>query len=169
MSKDEFNYVIIPMRKFSNTDDSKKRSEIKGKFYEILMFIIEILLSILPLLIVFLISLIVNSNITVHSLFLDGELIWFSITTLLLLNLKNLVNNKNRRNEIFNLILNSTTLLCLLLYTGIYIFIKLNNIDIIQIENINQNLMLTIIFVFTIITVIINITSIIINGGVNND
>lgn len=103
-----------------------------------------------------------NEKFNIYDFVLDGELIWFSITSLTLLNLKQLFfNNKSSSNI---KILSFSTIILLLLYTGTYIFLKLNSLEIFTIA-LNKEAVLSWVMACLIATALINLATILVGGG----
>lgn len=141
------------------TDINNNLKSIKKTIIEILMFFIEMIMVVLPIIVVWIIStLIANSKFPLLEYFVNSELLWFSITTLVLLNFKSIIFK--RHNALRKRIPVLFALFALLVYNAIFIFLQLSELNIIQVS-LNTNNVIKCIVVCTIITIIINISAII--------
>ena len=141
----------------------KSKSDV-GK--DIGMFFVELGMSLLPIFIVWIITLlVVNAHFDLVSFFVDGEFLWFSITTLALLNVKTLLFPK--KTEKNKKMVSVAIVFSLLVFSGIYIFLQLVSLEIINVT-LNIDAVFWFVLLFTITTVIINIASIISKGGLES-
>ena len=152
------------MYTFSNENvyQSKKRA-FWDAVKECVLFLCEVLMAFLPIaLIALILTLTLNETFNIYDFILDGELIWFSVTSLILLNLKQLFfNNKPSRNI---KLINFLTLILLLVYNGTYIFLKLNSLKVFTVA-LNKEAILFWVMACLITTTLINLATILVGGG----
>lgn len=154
---------IIEMRTFdvSPPKTFNKKSK-KVAIKEIIMYLTEIIVILLPFIIIGLISIITENFDFNWGNFIDsGEFLWFSITTLILYLFKFVVFE--HKTTFFEKCLSAFSVFLLVLSTGIYIYLKLVEIDLFELH-INTGLLMWITFATIIITSFINLTPIVLNG-----
>lgn len=154
------------MQTFNENDSTvseTKSQKIKEILKEVILFSFEILMTILPFLIVMVITLLIKNNeLSIDEVFEKDDLIWFSITTLVLLSLKTVFSNKKARFE--NKLIVSLTLVILIIFVGIFVFLKLHTLGIIVVE-LNNEVVEFCVLMCTIASSLINLASIVSNGG----
>lgn len=150
----------VEMRSFSkeieqSTMEAKK--SVCVALTEIGIFFSEIAMAILPVLIVWVISkLIIDAKFPLLEHLVNSELLWFSITTMVLLNLKSVIYGDYRSPSRKITVL--VALFATVVYTAFFVFLKLSEMNVIDVE-LNSSNVLVCIIACIIITIVINISA----------
>lgn len=157
-------YEINEMYAFTHSKATNQRKKSKSIVWQdIGMFFVELGMSMLPIFIVWLITLLINNaSFSLTSFFVDGEFLWFSITTLALLNVKTLL--APQKNEKGKKSISVAIVFSMLLFSGIYVFLQLVSLKIINVA-LNVCAVVAYVLLFTTVTIIINIISIVSKEG----
>ena len=159
------NYNIVKMHRFENEPGQNFNNAITKS---IIMYGCEILILLLPLILVFLASTLFDiQSITLKSIFINKDIIWFSISTLVLFNFRKILSNKSYSTlsaKILSKALDFLIIFFILVYSAVYIVIELYERGIIN-EAINDTKMLWLVLASFFISSIINIAYIILAEG----
>ena len=154
---------IIKMHRFEN--EHEKKDEI---FKSIILYGCEIIILMLPLMLVYLIFALFNlEGITLKSMLMNKDIIWFSISTLVLFNFKKILSNKTYKQMSSIVIskgLDFLILFFILVYTSVYIVVEVSERGLITMP-MNDDVMLLLVVISFVVSSIINISYIILSEG----
>ena len=154
---------IIKMHRFEN--EHEKKDEI---FKSIILYGCEIIILMLPLMLVYLIFVLFNlEGITLKSMLMNKDIIWFSISTLVLFNFKKILSNKTYKQMsliVISKALDFLILFFILVYTSVYIVVEVSERGLIPMP-MNDDVMLLLVVISFVVSSIINISYIILSEG----
>lgn len=154
---------IIKMHRFEN--EHEKKDEI---FKSIILYGCEIIILMLPLMLVYLIFVLFNlEGITLKSMLMNKDIIWFSISTLVLFNFKKILSNKTYKQMssiVISKVLDFLILFFILVYTSVYIVVEVSERRLIPMP-MNDDVMLLLVVISFVVSSIINISYIILSEG----
>lgn len=153
---------IIRMYTFENNENTTNIIAPKNAIKDLIVLFLEVLMTLLPIFVVWTITKMINDvTFPYFDFIVDGELLWFSITLMMFLNFKDLPREgKSFDKKLISFFV--TTLL--LVYSGIYVFLKLVALNIISIS-LNSDVTCKCVIICTVISIVISAAAIITKRG----
>lgn len=158
--------VCMELGKEHSLVDAKNWSNkktVEEALKEVGTFLLELLMTVFPMLLIALIfSFIDNHTFPWEDVVTDGELLWFSITSLTLVLIKALFSSKNKPVLVKRLYF--TIVLFLLVFDGVFMFLKINDFGLLSVS-INALCVLKFTIAATTVTLISKASVVLAGGG----